>query len=125
MKTTYVPGVCNIGPGEIKKRERVGWYALGATALLGVVLVASDAPEWTKAVLFFPATISALGFLQVWFQFCVAYGTKGLFNVSEADAKTESVSKKEFRKKDQQRSIIILVAAVLIGIAITASAFAS
>ncbi|MBU0750220.1 hypothetical protein KKH15_01755 [Patescibacteria group bacterium] len=125
MKTKYIPGVCNIGPAEIKMRERVGWYALGATALLGIVLVASDAPEWSKVVLFFPATVSALGFLQAWFHFCVAYGTQGLFNVSDAVAKTESISQKEFRKKDQQRSIMIIVSAVVIGMVITASAFAS
>lgn len=123
MKAKYIPGVCNIGPAEVEKRERVGWYALFATALLGIVLVSSGAPEWTKVVLFFPATLSALGFLQAFFQFCAAYGMKGLFNVSDEDAKRESVEQQEFRKKDQQKAVLILIASALIGILIVASAF--
>lgn len=120
MKAKYIPGVCNIGPEETQKRERFGWYALAATALLGIVLVATEAPQWSKAVLFFPATLSALGFLQAWFQFCVAFGTQGLFKV---EGQEETVEQLEFRKKDQQRAILLLIGSVMIGLLITASAF--
>jgi hypothetical protein len=46
----------------------------------------------------------------------------GLFNVSSAVGKTESVSQKEFRKQDQQKALQIIAYAVIIG-AIIAVAF--
>ena len=40
----YRPGACNIGPREIAKRRAYGVAGIIATVVLGVVLVAIDAP---------------------------------------------------------------------------------
>jgi hypothetical protein len=112
----YVPGTCNIGPEEIKMRTTVGWIALAATILIGTLLLYLPLSHWVRLVLFFPAVISALGFLQSAFHFCVAFGMEGLFNVEHAAGKTESVSQQEFRKADKRKAIHIIAYAVLIGI---------
>jgi hypothetical protein len=118
MENTYVPGTCNIGPDEIKQRKMAGWTGLILTVVIGVLLVFVGTPAWWRLVLFFPAVIGALGFLQAAFHFCVAYGTSGLFNVSNEAGKTETVSQKEFRKKDQQKSIKIITYSILIGLVV-------
>ena len=108
-KATYVPGTCNIGPDEIKMRMTAGWF--------GIVV-----SPWTRLVLFFPATIGALGFLQGAFHFCVAFGMEGLFNVTNPAGKTESVSQKEFRAADKKKAIQIIAYSVLIGIVVAVGA---
>jgi hypothetical protein len=118
----YVPGTCNIGPEEIQTRMNAGWIGLIATLLIGEALLYLPVSPWVRLVVFFPAAVGALGFLQAAFQFCVAFGMNGLFNVSSAVGKTESVSQKEFRKQDQQKALQIIAYAVIIG-AIIAVAF--
>ena len=119
---TYVPGTCNIGPEEIKMRTTAGWIGLAATVLIGALLVYLPVSHWTRLVLFFPAAIGALGFLQSAFHFCVAFGMEGLFNVSHEAGKTESVSQQEFRKADKRKAIQIIVYAVVIGILVALAA---
>jgi len=34
QKNQYIPGVCNIGTEEIKKRKQAGWIGLIATIVL-------------------------------------------------------------------------------------------
>ncbi len=114
----YIPGVCNIGPAEIKSRMIAGWFGLILTVVVGALLFYLPVSPWTRLVLFFPAFIGAIGFLQAAFHFCVAFGAQGLFNVSNEAGKTESISQKEFRKKDQQRVVQIYTYSVLVGIAI-------
>lgn len=122
MNTQYIPGVCNIGPQEIKMRMMVGWVSLIITLALGAVLFYLPISPWTRLVLFFPAFISAMGFLQAAFHFCVAFGSKGLFNMDKAVGQTESVTHAEFRKKDQQKVVQIYTLAVVIAIVVAVAA---
>ncbi len=104
--------MCNIGPAEIQSRMNAGWFGLVLTILVGALLWYLPVSPWIRLVLFFPATIAALGFLQAAFHFCVAYGTQGLFSMGSG---TESVDQQEFRKKDQQKAIQIIGYSILIG----------
>jgi ABC-type uncharacterized transport system permease subunit len=114
----YVPGTCNIGPEEIKMRIMSGWIGLIVSVIAAIALVYIPISPWFRLFLFFPATVSALGFLQSAFHFCVAFGMEGLFNVSNAVGKTESVSQQEFRKADKRKAILIITYSVWIGIVI-------
>jgi hypothetical protein len=120
---TYIPGVCNIGPEEIKLRTQAGWIFLIITLALAILFYYLPVSPWLRLVLFFPAAISALGFLQAAFHFCVAFGTQGLFNVSHEAGKTESVSQAVFRKQDQQKAILIMLYSAIIGAIIAVAAF--
>ena len=46
----YRPGACNIGPREIAKRRAYGVAGIVATVVLGVALVAIDAPQIARAI---------------------------------------------------------------------------
>jgi hypothetical protein len=122
MATEYIPGVCNIGPNEIKMRLWAGWFFLAATLFLIGIFYYIPMLYWWRLGLFFPAFISALGFFQAGFHFCVSYGSKGLFNVSSETGKTESVSQQEFRKKDQRNALVIVIYSALVGFVVAACA---
>lgn len=123
-KPTYIPGVCNIGPAEIKLRRSAGIIGLAATIVFWLLFVWLDVPALLRLTLFLPATLAAVGFLQAWLHFCVKYGMNGLFNVSDGMASQESVDKKEFRRKDQQKAVLIIVGSLFFGIAIAITAYA-
>lgn len=114
MNNEYIPGVCNIGPDEIKRRIQVGSVGLLATGILAAALIWFDAPRYARLALFFPAFVASIGFLQAFMHFCVAFGTKGVFNVKNKQGETESVEKAEFRKADQKKVIEIYGLSVLV-----------
>src|SRR3989344_3711265 len=122
MEGKYIPGVCNIGLAEIKKRKQAGWLGLIATIALWAVFVwFSVAPAW-RLLLFFPAMMSATGFLQAYMHFCAYFGFASLFNFGDV-GKTDSVSQAEFREKDRHRAWQIIIYSVLVGAAIALLAY--
>lgn len=123
MPNTYTPGVCNIGPQEIKMRQRAGWTGLAATIVIGALIYYLASPAWTRLVLFFPAFIAAVGFIQAGMHFCVAFASKGLFNMSDVQGVTESVDKAEFRKADQKKSIQIWTYSLIVAVLVAVAAF--
>jgi hypothetical protein len=119
----YVPGVCNIGPAEIRKRRQSGWIGLGATILLWGVFFIFRVPAPWRLLLFFPAMIGATGFLQAALHFCAGFGMRGLFNFGPEAGKTESVEQAEFRLKDRNKARLISLYSALIGVTVAVVAF--
>ena len=116
-KTDYIPGVCNIGPAEIKKRQQAGWLGVASTIVLWGALYVLQAPAAWRLLLFFPAMLGAMGFLQAALHFCAGFGMLGVFNFGHEAGKTETIEQAEFKRKDRQKAIQIGVYATLIGIA--------
>jgi len=112
----YIPGVCNIGPSEIARRRRSGWIGLAATLLLWAVFVLLNLPAAWRLILFFPATMSASGFLQAYFHFCAGFGFKGVYNLVKPAGQTETIQQKEFRRKDRQKALKITGLSILSGL---------
>lgn len=123
MEHKYIPGVCNIGPEEIKMRSRVGWMGLAATMLVGGMLFYLGAPATTRLVLVLPAFVAAIAFLQAVMHFCVAFASSGLFNMDKAAGQTESVEKAEYRKADQKKAVSIYIYSALIAIVVAVAAY--
>jgi len=117
IQNKYIPGVCNIGPEEIKKRKQAGWIGLVATVLLWAVFIWFDVAVPWRLLLFFPAMMSATGFLQAYMHFCAYFGFASLFNFGDV-GKTDSVSQAEFRAKDRRRAWQIVIYSILIGLAV-------
>jgi len=117
IQNKYIPGVCNIGPEEIKKRKQAGWIGLVATVLLWAVFIWFDVAVPWRLLLFFPAMMSATGFLQAYMYFCAYFGFASLFNFGDV-GKTDSVSQAEFRAKDRRRAWQIVIYSILIGLAV-------
>lgn len=123
MGTNYIPGVCNIGPAEIRMRRMTGYVGLTLTVALFVFFyLVPTAASWRLLILI-PATLAAMGFLQAYLHFCAKFGMSGLFNVSDDMKHQESVDQAEFRKKDQQKATTIITGAVCIGALVAVIAY--
>ena len=122
IQDKYIPGVCNIGPEEIKKRKQAGWIGLVATVLLWAVFIWFDVAVPWRLLLFFPAMMSATGFLQAYMHFCAYFGFGSLFNFGDV-GKTDSVSQAELRAKDRRKAWQIIIYSVLVGAAVAFLAY--
>jgi len=121
--TQYIPGVCNIGEAEIARRKRIGWIGLIFTGALWAILFATAAPAWLRFVLFFPAAMSATGFIQGFSHFCAGFGMKGVFNFGTELYKTDTVAQAEYRAKDKRKAQVIFLYSILVGILVAAVAY--
>ncbi|MEJ1229464.1 MAG: hypothetical protein WDM88_00705 [Galbitalea sp.] len=113
----YQPGVCNIGPAEIRRRRSAGYIGLAVTVVFLVVAFAFGwASPWRLFVVL-PAAMSASGFLQARLHFCARFGARGLFNFGALGSE-EAVHEAEYRRKDQRKAVLILVLSAAIGIVV-------
>jgi hypothetical protein len=118
----YIPGVCNIGRAEVTLRKQLAWGGLVGCLILGAGLVALRmAPAW-RLVLFGPAMLAALGYLQARWHFCAKFGLGGVFNFGQSVGQTDTVEQAEFRKKDRQTAFKIIGLSVLFGAIIAVAA---
>lgn len=111
----YMPGACNIGRSEIRRRELLGWIGLLATVIVYSLLVFFDIPRIWRLVIFIPATLAALGFLQARMHFCAYLGMRGVFNF-ESVGNLETVAEAELRAKDRRKALRIIAYSVITGI---------
>ena len=114
---SYQPGVCNIGPAEIARRRRAGHVGVILTVGALGVLVAMDAPAWTRLSLIAPAAIAASGYLQARLKFCAGYGQLGVFNFGSA-GDTTAVADAEAKALDRRRARQISAWSFAIGAAV-------
>ena len=115
--TTYQPGSCNIGPAEIRRRRQVGHAGLAATllGLTGLVVIGAD-PLW-RVLLFFPAAISASGYLQAALHFCAGFGSRGIYNFGPL-GRQEQVTDADALSRDRAMSNRIGLGAAAIGLVV-------
>ena len=81
----YVPGVCNIGAWEIRRRRRFAYLGFAAAAILFAVLVAIDAPAWTRLFVFLPLASGLVSWLQARRRFCAGFAVAGVSNFADGD----------------------------------------
>ena len=115
--TEYRPGVCNIGPAEIRRRRRAGHVGLAATLGLLALLLVVDAPPLTRLLIALPAAISASGYLQAALKFCAGFGGAGVFNFGPLGT-TETVVDAAARAADRRKAGQIGLASFAIGVAV-------
>ena len=113
----YQPGVCNIGPQEIRRRRRAGHAGLAASVVLLAILVAVGAPPLARLLVAIPAAVAASGYLQAWLKFCAGFGSRGIFNFGEI-GETHEVIDAEAHARDRSRSRQIGLASLAIGVAV-------
>lgn len=118
----YRPGVCNIGPAEIRRRRRVGHTGLAAAAGLLAVLLLVDAPPVLRLLVALPAAVSASGYLQAALKFCAGFGQIGVFNFGDAGEQTAVVDEAA-RAADRRRARQISLTSFAIGAAVALAAF--
>ena len=123
LRREYVPGVCNIGPDEVRLRQAVGWIGLVGTLALWATLVAARAAAGWRLLVFVPAIFGAIGFLQAAWHFCVGFGFGGVFNLGAGVGTRDTVAQAADRQQDRRTALKILGLASLIGGAVAAAAY--
>ena len=118
----YIPGSCNIGIREIRRRQLVGGIGLFLTLSTVFGFYHQHATRMARFGTFLPALVMSIGYLQARKKFCLAFGLSGLFNFGTL-GKTRRVISEVDRRIDRSAAIRLLVQAVGLAAAITAFVF--
>lgn len=97
----YVPGACNIGKGEIRRRQFVALVGLVLSISSFVTLISTNAPRGARIGIFVPLAVASIGWVQSRKKFCLAYGFMGTFNfgkLGELSRVADSASRAADRK---------------------------
>ena len=123
MSQEYVAGSCNIGTGEIRRRQVVALAGavISATSLVG--LLNTDAARSARFSLFIPLMVFAIGFVQSRKKFCLAYGFMGTFNFGKL-GQISRVSDPISKKADRKTAITILAQSTALALGLTLATFA-
>lgn len=81
--TQYLAGSCNIGPGEIRRRQVVAIVGLIFSVISLVTLLTAGAPRSARLGIFVPLLVASVGYVQSRSKFCLAYGFAGTFNMGK------------------------------------------
>jgi hypothetical protein len=120
LSQEYIAGSCNIGKGEVRRRQvvAIAGAVISVTSLIG--LISADAARSSRLTLFFPLMVFAVGFIQSRKKFCLAYGFMGTFNFGKL-GQISRVSDPIAKKADRKTAITILAQSTLLalGLALT------
>ncbi len=114
----YIAGSCNIGKGEIRRRQFVALIGLILIISTTVGLINVEADRSARFGVFVPALIFSVGFIQSRRKFCLAFGLMGTFNFGSL-GKLSRVASPEDRRADRKTAISILVQALSLALTIT------
>ena len=103
----YIPGSCNIGKGEVRRRQLVALVGLFASISFLLTFARLDASREFRLGIFFPLMVASVGFVQSRSKFCLAYGFAGTFNVGKM-GDIKRVTSKEDRQADRVTALKIL-----------------
>jgi hypothetical protein len=115
----YIPGTCNIGKSEVRKRQLVALVGLFFSISTLFAFNTVDTPTEVRLGIFFPLMVASVGFVQSRSKFCLAYGFAGTFNVGKM-GDIKRVSSKEDRAADRKTALVILGKSFLLAAIATA-----
>ena len=118
MSQEYIAGSCNIGKGEVRRRQVVALVgaAIYVTSLVG--LISTDASGSARLSLFIPLMVFSIGFIQSRKKFCLAYGFMGTFNFGKL-GQLSRVSDPIAKKADRKTALIILAQSTALALGLT------
>ena len=122
MSAEYIPGTCNIGKGEVRRRQLVAILGLLLTTFSAATIIATDQSKNSRLSIFLPALIFSIGFVQSRRKFCLAYGLAGTFNFGKL-GQISKVQSNEDRKSDRKTAVSILFQSAALAAFITAVFF--
>jgi len=118
MSYAYVPGTCNLGKAEVRRRQIVALIGAALTVSSFIGLQATDTPNSARWSLFAPLMVFSVGFIQSRKKFCLAYGLMGTFNLGRL-GDISRVQSPEDRKADRKTATIILIQSALLALGLT------
>ena len=114
----YIPGTCNIGSGEIRRRQVVAIIGSIISISSFVTLLMADAPRNARYGIFVPLMIASVGWVQSRSKFCLAYGFAGTFNMGKL-GDISRVADAASKAADRKTSLTILVKSTALAAIIT------
>ncbi len=118
-EANYQPGVCNIGGAEVARRKQVSLLGGILYLVSAVALVSLELSQTMRALVFIPALIFAIGYIQSRKKFCLAFGLMGTFNFGGL-GEMSKVASPEALAIDRKVAISILGQALVLALAMTA-----
>lgn len=118
MTYSYVPGTCNLGKAEVRRRQFVALIGVLLTVSSFLGLQATNTPNSARWSLFLPLMVFSVGFIQSRKKFCLAYGLMGTFNLGKLGDITRVQSAAD-RKEDRKTATIILLQSALLALVLT------
>lgn len=114
---SYIPGNCNIGQGEIRRRQFVALIGLTLSTIALIGFISADTQPSLRLGIFIPLSVASIGWVQSRKRFCLAYGFMGTFNFGRL-GQLSRVSDKASLAADRKTALNILgqslgIAAVL------------
>ena len=114
----YIPGTCNIGKGEIRRRQLVALIGLILIITTTAGLVSAETPKSSRFSVFIPAIVFSIGFIQSRRKFCLAFGLMGTLNFGSL-GKVSRVADSANRRQDRKTAMSILIQALSLALTIT------
>jgi hypothetical protein len=108
--SNYVAGTCNIGKGEIRRRQVVALLGLALSISSLVTLISTNAPRGARLGIFVPLAVASIGWVQSRKKFCLAYGFMGTFNFGKL-GEISRVADSASRAADRKTALSILLQA--------------
>ncbi len=114
----YIPGTCNIGKGEIRRRQFVALIGFVLIIVSAYGLISQKSPQSARLGIFAPAMIFAVGWIQSRRKFCLAFGLMGTFNFGKL-GQLSKVADSDAKLADRKTALSILGQSVVLALAIT------
>lgn len=115
----YIPGACNIGKGEIRRRQIVALVGLVLSISSFITLLSTNAPRSARLGIFVPLAVASIGWVQSRKKFCLAYGFMGTFNFGKL-GQLSRVADSASRAADRKTALSILLQAGAYAAVVTA-----
>jgi len=119
VSSDYIPGSCNIGKAEVKRRQIVSVFGLILMLISIVAITTSEQSRTARLSIFLPALIFSVGFIQSRSKFCLAYGLAGTFNFGKL-GDISKVQSLEDKRADRKTASLIMFKSIALAAAITA-----
>ena len=113
----YQPGVCNIGPAEVRRRQVGAVLGTVVTIVVAAAIFALDLPHPVRLLIGVPAAGAIVAWLQAVLRFCVGFARLGVFNFGEIGP-MERVADPAAHRADQRRAARMIGVSLLGGLAI-------
>ena len=118
----YIPGECNIGTREIRRRQLIGGIGLFLTITTVFGFYHQHSSRMARFGTFLPALIMSIGYLQARKKFCLAFGFSGLFNFGNLGQSHRVISEAD-RETDHKAAIRLILESIALAALVTALVF--
>lgn len=115
---SYIAGTCNIGKGEIRRRQFVALIGLTLSTLALIGFISADTQPSLRLGIFIPLSVASIGWVQSRKKFCLAYGFMGTFNFGKL-GQLSRVSDKASLAADRKTALSILAQSLALAAVLT------